>query len=147
MLDVVAVVLAVLACVLAALALRRTPRRPTGDGVDALPEEELRTTLDHGPGLLLVATDPTAGDRVVGTVLGTFDGRRGWIHRLAVHPDHRRRGIGDALVTEVEARLAALGAPRVNLLVLPENAGALRFWRRRGYLACPDVLHTRPLGG
>jgi hypothetical protein len=39
MLDVVAVVLAVLACVLAALALRRTPRRPTGDGVDALPED------------------------------------------------------------------------------------------------------------
>ena len=39
MLDVVAVVLAVLACVLAALALRRTPRRPAGDGVDALPED------------------------------------------------------------------------------------------------------------
>jgi hypothetical protein len=39
MLDVVAVVLAVLACVLAALALRRTPRRPTGEGVDALPED------------------------------------------------------------------------------------------------------------
>ena len=39
MLDVVAVVLAVLACALAALALRRTPRRPAGDGVDALPED------------------------------------------------------------------------------------------------------------
>jgi hypothetical protein len=38
-LDVVAVVLAVLACALAALALRRTPSRPSGDGVDALPED------------------------------------------------------------------------------------------------------------
>lgn len=39
MLEVVAVVLAALACVLAGIALRRTPRRPSGDGVDALPED------------------------------------------------------------------------------------------------------------
>lgn len=112
-------------------------------GLDALGADELAATLQHEPGLLLVADAPGAG--VVGVVLGTFDGRRGWLHRLAVHPGHRRGGLATALVTDLERRLHERGAGRVNLLVLPDDADALRFWQRRGYLPCPDVLHTRAL--
>lgn len=112
-------------------------------GLDVVPGGELRAALRHGPDLLLVADVPGAG--VTGTVLGTFDGRRGWIHRLAVLPGHRRAGLAGALVDELEARLAARGAPRVNLLVLPHNESGLSFWRHRGYLPCPDVLCTKPL--
>ncbi|WP_199580171.1 GNAT family N-acetyltransferase [Blastococcus sp. TBT05-19] len=114
--------------------------RATGQGV--LDEDELRTTLAHGPGLLLVAEQPAG---VVGVVLGTFDGRRGWIHRLAVDPAHRRSGLATALVAEVERRLADRGAPRINLLVLPDNAAGLAFWQRRGYLPYPDVLCSKAL--
>jgi len=112
-------------------------------GVQPLDEEELAVTLEHGPGLLVVADAPGSG--VVGVVLGTFDGRRGWVHRLAVHPGHRRGGLATTLVADVERRLHERGARRVNLLVLPDNASALQFWQRRGYLPCPDVLHTKPL--
>ncbi|TFV52690.1 GNAT family N-acetyltransferase [Blastococcus sp. TF02A_35] len=110
----------------------------TGQGV--LREAELRATLAHGPDLMVVAEESTG---VVGVVLGTFDGRRGWIHRLAVDPSHRRSGLATALVAEVERRLADRGAPRINLLVLPENAAALTFWQRLGYLPHPDVLCSK----
>ena len=79
-------------------------------------------------------------------VLGTFDGRRGWILRLAVDPAHRRRGIASRLVGELETRFAALGCPRVNLLVMPDNVEALRFWQALGYLPLPDVLCSKPIG-
>lgn len=111
-------------------------------GRDVLPEDELRTTLDHGHGLLLVAR---AGSGIVGVVLGTFDGRRGWIHRLAVHPAHRRAGLATALVNELEQRFRDRGAPRINLLVMPDNADGLAFWQRLGYIPHPDVLCSKPL--
>ena len=111
-------------------------------GRDVLPEDELRTTLAHGPGLMLVAE---VDGVVVGVVLGTFDGRRGWVHRLAVHPAHRRAGLASALVGELEQRFRDRGAPRVNLLVLPDNADGLAFWQRLGYLPQPDVLRSKPL--
>ena len=112
-------------------------------GVEPLSADELAATLAHGPGLLVVAD--VRGSGVVGVVLGTFDGRRGWVHRLAVHPERRRGGLATALVSDLEHRLRERGARRVNLLVLPDSPGALRFWQRRGYLPCPDVLHTKPL--
>ncbi|WP_431975779.1 GNAT family N-acetyltransferase [Micromonospora haikouensis] len=82
---------------------------------------------------------------VVAVVLGTYDGRRGGILRLAVHPAHRRRGIASRLVAELEQRFTALGCPRVNLLVMPDNAAGLRFWQSLGYLPMPDVLCTKPM--
>ena len=64
-----------------------------------------------------------------------YDGHRGWIYSLGVHPDARRTGLGRALVAEAEQRLAALGCPKVNLLVYASNTGAQAFWRRLGYEA------------
>ncbi|MFB9234885.1 GNAT family N-acetyltransferase [Plantactinospora siamensis] len=85
------------------------------------------------------------GGSLVGVVLGTFDGRRGWILRLAVPPTHRRRGVASLLVDELEGRFRRLGCPRVNLLVMPDNAAGLRFWQALGYLPMPDVLCTKPM--
>lgn len=113
-------------------------------GREVVARAELTAKLARDPELFLVAEDAGA---VVGVVMGTYDGRRGWILRLAVDPARRRAGIASALVTEVETRLAALGCPRINLLVMPDNAAALRFWQARGYLPAPDVLCTKPLPG
>lgn len=112
-------------------------------GRDVLPRAELETKLERDPQLFLVAQH---GDAVAGVVLGTFDGRRGWILRLAVHPGHRRLGIARRLVGELETRFAALGCPRVNLLVMPDNVEGLEFWRALGYLPFPDVLCSKPIG-
>ncbi|BCY11839.1 hypothetical protein L3i22_069270 [Actinoplanes sp. L3-i22] len=98
--------------------------------------------LTRDPELFLVFE---SGNDVVGAILGTWDGRRGWIFRLAVDPGRRRQGIATRLVRELETRFAALGCPRINLLVLPHNEAGLRFWQELGYLPAPDVLCTKPL--
>lgn len=110
-------------------------------GSDPLPRAELEAKLERDPELFLVASDGT----IAGVILGTYDGRRGFILRLAVDPARRREGIATRLVAELERRLKALGCPRINLFVLPDNAAGLAFWRYHGYLPAPDVVCTKPL--
>jgi ribosomal protein S18 acetylase RimI-like enzyme len=71
--------------------------------------------------------------RLVGSIIGTFDGWRGNIYRLAVHPDCRRRGIARALVGEVEKRLIQQGAKRNSALVEKNHPLAMNFWEAAGY--------------
>lgn len=101
------------------------------------PADDLARTREHDPGLVLVAE--RAG-QVVGTITGTWDGRRGWIMRLAVTTAARRRGIASRLTAEVETRLRARGARQINLLVITHNREALAFWRERGYRSTVPVV-------
>jgi ribosomal protein S18 acetylase RimI-like enzyme len=93
--------------------------RPT----DTLPDLQ-RLVREH-PGTLLVGEED---GRLVGTVIAGWDGWRGGIYRLAVLPDCRRRGVGQALVAEAERRLAARGARRLNAMVARDEAHARAFW-------------------
>ncbi|GAA2545500.1 hypothetical protein GCM10010435_13030 [Winogradskya consettensis] len=111
-------------------------------GRDVVTRPELEAKLTRDPELFLVAA---SDDEVAGVVLGTYDGRRGWILRLAVHPGHRRKAIASQLVKELEDRFERIGCPRVNLLVMPDNESGLRFWQALGYIPYPDVLCSKPL--
>ena len=71
---------------------------------------------------------------IVGSVMGGYDGHRGWVNYLAVDAPHRRSGLGRALMAEIETRLRKLGCPKLNLQVRNENAEALAFYERLGYL-------------
>jgi len=82
------------------------------------------------PELFLVAE--LAGD-VVGTALAGDDGHRGWIHLVAVSPDHRRGGIGRTLVLEAAQRLRERGVPKLNLQVRGDNTGVVAFYERLGF--------------
>jgi ribosomal protein S18 acetylase RimI-like enzyme len=113
------------------------------DHLGPVPPHEVETKLRRDPELFLVADD---GGRVVGTVMGAFDGRRGWIYRLAVDPTRQREGIAGSLVRELEVRMGRLGVTRVNLLVMADNAGGRAFWEAVGYGAHePVVLHSKAL--
>jgi ribosomal protein S18 acetylase RimI-like enzyme len=98
--------------------------------------EALNCMLTHDRGPVLVAE---LDGRVVGTALGSWDGRWAWVTRLAVHPDFRRRGVAKLLMAEVERRLAALGAGFAALLVGTANAGALALYESLGYRRRDDV--------
>ena len=72
-------------------------------------------------------------DRIVGTVIASWDGWRGGLYRLAVTPKARRAGLATRLVEAAEERLRGLGAPKVAALVLREHLHAQAFWRATGY--------------
>jgi ribosomal protein S18 acetylase RimI-like enzyme len=91
---------------------------------------EIEHARQRDPDLFLVAT---ARGRLIGAVLGRYDGRRGWVHHLAVDARHRRRGVGAALMAELERRLRALGCRKVNLHVLAENGVVVPFYVGLGY--------------
>lgn len=70
---------------------------------------------------------------VVGVVMSGYEGHRGWLNYLAVDIGQRRRGIGSALVRDVERRLRVLGCPKVNLQVRRENAEVQAFYAALGF--------------
>lgn len=85
-------------------------------------------------GLLIVATE---GATVVGSALGAWDGRRGWIYHVASDRVHRRAGVATRLVRRLEGRLRELGCPKVNVIVRDDNEEGRRFWEALGYQAAP----------
>lgn len=92
--------------------------------------DDVLQAVSGSTSVLLVAEE---GGRIVGTVIGGFDGWRGNIYRLAVHPQHQRQGIARRLVSDVEARLAGMGARRITALVERDHPWATGFWDAAGY--------------
>jgi ribosomal protein S18 acetylase RimI-like enzyme len=101
------------------------------------PGRDIDRKVAHSPELLLVAA---LGDQVVGTVMVGYDGHRGHINYLAVEPSLHRSGLGRRLMQAAEERLAALGCPKVNLVVRGTNTRVLAFYDRMGYQV-EDRLH------
>jgi putative acetyltransferase len=90
---------------------------------------EIEKFVAHNPGMFILAED---GGRIVGTVMGGFDGRRGMIYHLAVTAAYRERGLGQRLMQEIEQRLAARGCRRCHMIVHNDNP-AIAFYERRGW--------------
>ena len=90
-----------------------------------------------GPSSIFLVAE--ADGEVVGAVLGTHDGRKGWINRLVVAPEHQRKGIGRTLVSEVETRLDAIGIEIVACQVEDWNSASMTFFERSGYRHHDDI--------
>jgi len=99
--------------------------------------EDVRLKLQRDPDLFLVAEQV---DEIVGSVIGGWAGRRGWIYHLAVKPEHQRKGIGVGLVREVERRLVTKGAKKVNAQIYKWNERSSEFFRAIGYETQPDLM-------
>ena len=91
---------------------------------------EIEKKLGRDPDLFLVAE---AEGEFVGTVIGGFDGRRGFVYHLAVSGAYRGQGIGSRLLKEVEERLRARGCLRCFLFVTSDNDEAMHFYERQGW--------------
>jgi ribosomal protein S18 acetylase RimI-like enzyme len=92
--------------------------------------EQIEHKLERDPDLFLVAE---ADGRIVGAVLGGFDGRRGFMYHLAVVDSQRQRGLGLRLMDELERRLRSKGCIRYYLLVTKDNALAVQFYEAHGW--------------
>lgn len=87
-------------------------------------------------GLFFVATRE---ETVMGTAMAGFDGHRGWLYAIAVHPDDRKRGVGSALVKHAEQALAEKGCCKINLQIVTSNQTASGFYEKLGYLVEPRI--------
>jgi ribosomal protein S18 acetylase RimI-like enzyme len=110
------------------------PFRPRGrDRREAIERE-----LSGAGAIFLIAEEQ---ERLVGSVLGTHDGRKGWINRLAVLPSHRRSGVARALVGEAERRLRERGIGIIACLIEDGNDVSEAFFRELGYARYPEIVY------
>jgi ribosomal protein S18 acetylase RimI-like enzyme len=98
--------------------------------------EEIQKKLKYDPDLFLVAE---MEGKIIGTVVGGFDGRRGMVYHLAVREENRKQGIGEALMNELEKRLKAKGCIRCYLMVTRENTNAMQFYEKHGWILMKEV--------
>ncbi len=92
--------------------------------------QAIEAYLNRNPGMSLIAS---VADTVVGAILCGHDGRRGYLHHLAVHPDHRHRGVGRALVERSLECLKRTGIDRCHIFVFHDNHAGLAFWKAMGW--------------
>jgi ribosomal protein S18 acetylase RimI-like enzyme len=107
------------------------------------PHLSIANKLATQPELFFVAV---LDGRIVGTVMGGYDGHRGWLYSLAVDESVRRHGIGTRLVAHVENALTALGCPKLNLQVLSAKSDIQAFYEALGYRADAVISLGKRLG-
>jgi putative acetyltransferase len=97
--------------------------------------------LERNPGSSFCAweTNGASPPRLVGAVLCGHDGRRGYLHHLAVDRTCRRQGIGNALVERCMAALRQNGITRCHIFVFNSNPDGIAFWERCGWFKRPDL--------
>ena len=105
--------------------------------------EGIAKKLGRDPDLFVLADD---GGRIVGAVMGSYDGRRGWVNHLAVALDYQRRGLGAAIMSDLELRLLAKGCDKVNLLIEPSNSNVQGFYEKLGYKRDELIFMEKWLG-
>ncbi len=105
--------------------------------------DEIAKKLTRDPDLFLVAEED---GKIIGTVIGGYDGRRGMIYHLAVEESYRHRGLGRQLMAEVERRLKAKGCQRSYLLVKDDASDVIEFYRSIGWETWDVTIMGRTLG-
>ncbi|MEE9320287.1 MAG: GNAT family acetyltransferase [Granulosicoccus sp.] len=96
------------------------------------PQRDIERKIAVEDGLFLVA-ETADKSQLLGSVMGGYDGHRGWINYLAVGPEHQRQGIARSLVEEIEKLLLAQGCPKINLQVRTGNDDVLAFYDALGF--------------
>lgn len=94
------------------------------------PHRDIQRKLEVQPELFLVGC---LDGKVIASVMAGYEGHRGWVNYLAVHPDYQRRGIGRRMMECVEHLLLKLGCPKINLQVRKTNLGVINFYQQLGF--------------
>jgi ribosomal protein S18 acetylase RimI-like enzyme len=94
------------------------------------PEKDIERMVKVAPELFLVGL---IDGKVVATVMGNYDGHRGWLHYLGVEPALQMKGYGRQIVGAMEEKLRAKGCPKINLQVRKDNLKAVKFYEKIGF--------------
>ena len=104
----------------------KLPFRPEGRDSSAKINEQIKNVTT----IILVAE---FNGKIVGTVLGTHDGRKGWINRLAVDTEFRRKDVAKRLVAELESRFEKIGLEVIACLIEGKNTASMEVFKKLGY--------------
>src|SRR2546429_281611 len=100
-------------------------------------KENITRFLERNPGMSFVARE---GKEIVGAVLCGNDGRRGYLHHLAVATAHRNKGIAKRLTAAACAEVARANITRCNIYIFAENDSGAKFWERQGWTKRDDMM-------
>jgi len=94
------------------------------------PKLDIERKMKVDPELFLVGE---IDGEIVASVMGGYEGHRGWINYLAVDPSYQRKGNGREMMAAVEEKIRALGSPKINLLIRTGNTAVIEFYQSIGY--------------
>jgi predicted N-acetyltransferase YhbS len=117
--------------------------KTVGGGVQFSPSDkidQIRLKMDYSPDLFLVAE---SGGRIIGTIMGGFDGRRGMIYHLAVEPSWQGKGIGSTLLDEVEQRLVAKGCIKMYLMMRSGHPELVDYYQKHGWALSDSLIAAK----
>lgn len=100
------------------------------------PHQDIVYKQQVNPELFLVGA---LGKKVIGTCMAGYEGHRGWINYLAVHPEQQRNGYASRLLAEAEHLLRELGCPKINLQIRNTNTAVTAFYEKRGFSVDPVI--------
>ena len=98
--------------------------------------EEIARYLERNPGMSFTAR---SSEQIVGAALAGHDGRRGYLHHLAVRERYRNRGIGSSLVEACLTALKREGIVKCHLFAFETNADGIAFWMRQNWIVRHDL--------
>jgi N-acetylglutamate synthase len=112
-------------------------KRCEGVGLsDADSPQAIRAYLERNPGMSFLAK---ADSNIIGAILGGHDGRRGYIHHLAVDNAWRRRGIARQLVETCIQVLKEAGIQKTHIFIFNSNVNGIAFWKSVGWTHRSDI--------
>jgi ribosomal protein S18 acetylase RimI-like enzyme len=108
------------------------------------PESDIALARQGPNAAVLVGRD---GDAIMASVLVGHDGHRGWVYYVAVDPQHRKKGLGRAIMTAAEDWLRARSIVKVQLMVRPDNIQVQAFYETLDYDEQERVVYAKWLDG
>ena len=100
-------------------------------------KDELKIMLNKNPDLCLIAK---IDEEVIGVVMGGFDGRRGYVHHLAVDPEYQKKGYGKLLMDELIDRFQKKRIHKIHLFIEKRNEGVIAFYNKLGWEIRKDLV-------
>ena len=102
-------------------------------------KEGIKRMLERNPSMCFVLKD-SEKDKIVGVVHGGFDGRRGYVHHLAVDPDYQKQGLGRKLMNALMKRFLDMQVHKVHLFIDMHNKKVVDFYKKLGWFVRDDLI-------
>ena len=80
-------------------------------------------------------------EKIVGSIIISHDGRKGWINRAAILPEYRNLGIASYLIDDAEKRLKKMGIDIVACLIEDWNLKSLKLFDKLDYIRHSDIIY------